>query len=96
MCDVRIDYQQARVTVGGEDADLTLSEYRIFTRLYQARGDIVTHGELACLLWGENAGGRADSQSLAGYMRKLRRKLRLGDGLRSIYRQGYRLSYPEC
>ncbi|MXY85721.1 MAG: response regulator [Chloroflexi bacterium] len=71
--DLRIDYEDHRVTLAGEQVHLTPKEYRMLAELSANAGRLVTYERLMDRVW--NAGSGADRRPMRTMMGKLRRKL---------------------
>jgi two-component system KDP operon response regulator KdpE len=70
---VRVDLEHRRVTVDGEEVDLTPMEYRILALLVRHGDRVVTQGLLARELWGP--GAAPANPAIRVHMTHLRRKL---------------------
>ena len=68
-----VDYDRHTVLIGGEDAHLTLNEYRIVSLLALHAGKVLTYDFIIRELWGPNA--RCSNQILRVNMANIRRKL---------------------
>ena len=71
--DLVIDYNKHQVLVNGENAKLTLSEFRIVALLGKFAGKVLTYDYIIKELWGPRAG--ADNQILRVNMANIRRKI---------------------
>lgn len=71
--ELSVDYGQRRVTLGGQDVDLTPVEYRTLAYLMQNAGRIVTQDMLLEHVWGEEYVG--ESHLLQVNVNRLRRKI---------------------
>ena len=71
--DLTIDYNKHQVLVNGENAKLTLSEFRIVALLGKYAGKVLTYDFIIKELWGPRAGD--DNQILRGNMANIRRKV---------------------
>ena len=71
--DLRIDFRQRRVTVRGEEVDLTPGEYRLLAELAAYVGRVVVQDELLRQVWGAEYVGAAELLQTA--IRRLRRKI---------------------
>ena len=72
--DLRIDYAERRVTVAGEQVQLTPTEYKLLHELSTNAGRVLTHDQILRRVWGPNYFG--DSRLVRSFVRKLRRKLK--------------------
>ncbi|MEG0779509.1 MAG: response regulator transcription factor [Oscillospiraceae bacterium] len=68
-----IDYNKHQVLIDGENAHLTLNEYRIVALLGKYAGKVLTYDFIIRDLWGPRAG--ADNQILRVNMANIRRKI---------------------
>jgi two-component system, OmpR family, KDP operon response regulator KdpE len=91
-----IDFNSHTVTVKGEEAKLTATEYALLKVLAQHAGKVVTHKQLLRDVWGPNA--EEQSQYLRVYMTHLRKKIEVPDVREKLLRTesgiGYRLVLP--
>ena len=71
--DLTIDYNKHQVLVRGENAKLTLSEFRIVALLGKHAGRVMTYDSIIKELWGPRASG--DNQILRVNMANIRKKL---------------------
>ena len=71
--DLTIDYNKHQVLVNGENAKLTLSEFRIVALLGKYAGKVLTYDFIIRELWGPRAGD--DNQILRVNMANIRRKV---------------------
>lgn len=71
--DLVIDYDKHQVLVNGENAKLTLSEFRIVALLGKHAGKVLTYDYIMRELWGPRAG--KDNQILRVNMANIRRKI---------------------
>ena len=71
--DLTIDYNKHQVLVRGENAKLTLSEFRIVALLGKHAGRVMTYYSIIKELWGPRASG--DNQILRVNMANIRRKI---------------------
>ena len=72
--DLVIDYNKHRAYLGGEDAGLTPSEFKILALLGRYAGRVLTYQQMLRELWGPAANPR-DNKLLRVHMANLRRKL---------------------
>jgi two-component system KDP operon response regulator KdpE len=68
-----VDYNKHQVLVSGENAHLTLSEFRIVALLGKYAGKVLTYDFIMRELWGPRAG--TDNQILRVNMANIRRKI---------------------
>lgn len=71
--DMVIDYNKHQVRINGENAKLTLSEFRIVALLGKYAGKVLTYDYIIRELWGPRAGN--DNQILRVNMANIRRKI---------------------
>ena len=71
--DLRIDYTERRVTVGGRPVQLTATEYEVLHRLSTAPGRLLTHDQLLQRVWGRSRKG--EPWLVRNVVKRLRRKL---------------------
>jgi len=71
--DLVIDYNKHQVLIGGQNAKLTLSEFRIVALLGKHPGKVLTYDYLIRELWGPRAGN--NNQILRVNMANIRRKI---------------------
>lgn len=71
--DLVIDYNKHQVLIAGQNAHLTLSEFRIVALLGKYAGKVLTYDFLIRELWGPRAG--SDNQILRVNMANIRRKI---------------------
>ena len=94
--EIAIDYEQRRVTVGGEAVELTATEYELLRVLSLEAGRVVTFDTLLRRIWARSE--NPDANLVRIFVRNLRRKL--GDSAASpayIFNQrgvGYRMANP--
>ncbi|HEV7663534.1 MAG TPA: response regulator transcription factor [Chloroflexota bacterium] len=70
---LEIDFQQARVTVGGQEVHLAPQEYKLLYHLAQHAGRVIVQDELLRRVWG--IGFEHDTELLHTNVRRLRRKI---------------------
>lgn len=73
MGELTIDYNKHQVLIRGENAKLTLSEFRIVALLGKHAGRVLTYDYIIKELWGPRASG--DNQILRVNMANIRRKI---------------------
>ena len=71
--DLLIDYNKHRVFVGGNDAGLTLNEFRILACLGKNAGRVITYDSIIREIWGPNM--KNDNRILRVNMANIRRKV---------------------
>jgi len=87
---LRVDPVRRRVTCADLDLTLTLTEYAIVLALTSRPGEIVSHDELAQLVWGSPVPRR--DKALSSHIRSLRAKLGSLVTISAVPGFGYRLS----
>jgi two-component system KDP operon response regulator KdpE len=76
--DLTIDYDKHQVLMRGENAKLTVNEYKIVSLLGKYAGKVLTYDFIIRELWGPKA--RTDNQILRVNMANIRRKIELDPG----------------
>jgi len=71
--DLTVDFARRRVTVAGQEADLTATEYRVLCYLAGNAGRVVTPDQILEHVWGEAYTG--ETHLLQVYIARLRRKI---------------------
>jgi DNA-binding response OmpR family regulator len=71
--ELRIDPAQVQAYVGGQNAELTPTEFRVLYALALERGRVVSRDELLQKLWGRREGHR--DRTVDVFVRKLREKI---------------------
>lgn len=71
--DLSVDYTERRVTLAGDQVQLTPTEYRMLAELSINAGQLVTYDRLLARVWGDRSDG--DLRPMRTMMGKLRRKL---------------------
>ena len=71
--ELRIRYDQRRVTLAGREVDLTATEYELLRVLSQNAGSVLTYDRLLRTVWGRS--DAEDPGPVRTYVKKLRRKL---------------------
>ena len=95
--DLAIDFAHRQVTVAGEEAQLTATEYDLLAELAVNAGQVVTHEELLQRVWGPVNPG--SPRTIRTHLMRLRQKLG-EDGENPTYifsepRVGYRMAVGE-
>ena len=94
--DLRINFAERRVTVGGQEVSLSATEYKILYELATHAGRVLTYDQILRRVWGEEYSG--ETELVRSFIRNLRRKL--GDDAhhpRFIFTErqvGYRMPKP--
>ena len=76
--DLTIDYDKHQVLMRGENAKLTVNEYKIVSLLGKYAGKVLTYDFIIRELWGPKA--RTDNQILRVNMANIRRKIEVDPG----------------
>lgn len=88
-----IDGERRRISIDGEEIDLTQREYELACYLFRRQGRIVSRDALLENIW--NLGPSVSTRTVDTHVSRLRKKLQLSGehGLRltAIYQHGYRL-----
>ena len=71
--DLAIDFEHRRVTVAGEETQLTATEYDLLAELAVNAGRVVTHEELLQRVWGPANPG--NPRTIRTHLMRLRQKL---------------------
>jgi two-component system KDP operon response regulator KdpE len=71
--DLKLEFLQRRVTIGGREVHLTPTEYELLSELARQRGRVVSHAELLSHGWG--SGYQESRNYLHVYIGRLRRKI---------------------
>lgn len=94
---LEIDLERRQVTVNGEEARLTRTEWELLAQLAGNAGRVLLQGELLTRIWGPEF--RDESHYLRTWVSRVRAKLDTGDGSPPIITTfpglGYRLELPE-
>ena len=95
--DLTVDYDKHQVLVGGENAKLTVNEYKIVALLGKYAGKVLTYDFIIRELWGPKA--RTDNQILRVNMANIRRKIEINPAEpKHIFTEvgvGYRMAETE-
>jgi two-component system KDP operon response regulator KdpE len=71
--DIEVDVPHHRVTVGGEEVDLTPKEFAFLALLARYAGRVLTHRAILQEVWGPEYG--SETQYLRVYASQIRKKL---------------------
>lgn len=71
--DLQVNFAERRVTIAGEDVELTSTEYSLLQELVLHRGKVLTHRMLLHSVWGPEYGDERDYVRV--FVNRLRRKL---------------------
>lgn len=86
--DIEIDRGGRSVRKSGVPIELTPKEYELLIELYDNRGKIFTRTELLEVVWGYDYAG--DSRTVDTHILRLRKKLDLGDLIKTVFSVGYK------
>jgi len=93
-CLLQVDFDERRVTAGGNDVELTPLEFRLLTAFVDHPNQLLQHDQLLELVWGGERGSSRDQVKL--YVGYLRRKLGAAgvepDAIETVRGYGYRYS----
>lgn len=88
-----VDARRRRVTLSGQDVDLTQREFDLASYLFRRQGRIVSRDALLENVW--NLSSAVSTRTVDTHVSRLRKKLELGGEhgwrLAAIYQHGYRL-----
>ncbi len=87
---LHVDPTRRRVTCGDRDLALTPTEYAIVLALSNQAGQVVSHDDLAIVVWGSPTPRR--NKALSSHIRSLRAKFGTAATLSAVPGFGYRLS----
>lgn len=87
--DVKIDFGSRRVFRGGEEVVLKPKEFSLLEALVRNRNLALSREKLLSLVWEYDYEG--DTRTVDVHIQQLRRKLGLGDRIKTVYKLGYRL-----
>jgi len=92
-----IDLKSRRITVDGEEIELTQKEFDLASFLFQHPGRVLSRGHILESVWGQSSA--ITTRTVDTHISRLRNKLDLGPGkgwkLSAIYQHGYRLERVE-
>jgi len=92
--DVLVDLNALTVTVDGEPADLTPTEYRLLVALLERRGRVQSREQLLHSAWDVDA--RIETRTVDMHVQRLRSKLGpAGDNIETVRGFGYRFRNKE-
>ena len=86
---LRVDFGAREAFVDGEPAALTPQEFALLEVLVVNRNLALSREKLLELAWGFEYFG--DTRTVDAHIQKLRKKLRLAERLKTVYKLGYRL-----
>lgn len=90
--DMTLDIENRRLTRGGEEIPLPPIEFDVLTVLVKNKNHTVSRNRILDEVWGEDYFG--DIRTVDVRVANLRKKLELGDKIRTISKTGYRLEEP--
>ena len=85
-----VDFDQAKLTVGGREQPLTPTEFRLLYALLSHAGQLLTYDVLLDRLW-DSGGQFVDKHALAVNVNRLRKKIEDGEHhyISNVYGMGY-------
>lgn len=89
---LRVDFDSRQVFYGGELVDLTPQEFILLEVLVVNRNLALSREKLLELAWGYDYYG--DTRTVDVHIQKLRKKLGIGERIKTVYKLGYRLETP--
>jgi DNA-binding response OmpR family regulator len=89
---VKILFDSRQILVDGQIVECTPKEYELFEVLVKNRNIALSREKLLELAWGYDYEG--DTRTVDVHIQKLRKKLRLDDHIKTVYKLGYRLEVP--
>ncbi len=87
--ELRVDLQSHQTMLDGKEVNLTLKEYELLEYLIRNQNIALTRERLIEQVWGYDYEG--DTRTVDVHIAALRRKLKLGGVLKTVYKLGYRL-----
>jgi two-component system, OmpR family, alkaline phosphatase synthesis response regulator PhoP len=90
--DVRVDFDSRQVFYCGECIELTPQEFALLEVLVVNRNLALSREKLLELAWGYDYFG--DTRTVDVHIQKLRKKLGIGERIKTVYKLGYRLETP--
>lgn len=87
-----VDLQSHKISLDGKEVLLTLKEYELLEYFIRNRNIALTRERLIEQVWGYDYEG--DSRTVDVHVASIRRKLDLGEQLKTVYKLGYRLEVP--
>ena len=94
--DLEVDTDRHRVTRGGEEVDLTPTEFKLLVLLMRNPDRVLSKAQILDHVWGYDFGG--DSNIVESYVSYLRRKVDTGDPklIQTVRGVGYRIRPPDA
>ncbi|MCI8490671.1 MAG: response regulator transcription factor [Lachnospiraceae bacterium] len=89
IADTEIDLKARTALVRGKSVELTRQEFELLEVLILNRNIALSREKLLELAWGYDYAG--DTRTVDVHITKLRRKLKLEDHIKTVYKTGYRL-----
>lgn len=87
--DVTVDLQKKRVWLGEHEVDLTRQEYELLQTLIRHKNITLSRQQLLDAAWGWDYEG--EMRTVDVHIQRLRKKLRMDECIKTIFRMGYRL-----
>lgn len=89
FADLEIDPEERTVKKQGRVIEMTPKEYELFLLLLHNRNKALSREKILEMVWGYDYWG--ETRTVDIHIQKLRKKLELGDKLKTVYKFGYRL-----
>lgn len=86
---VRIDFEGHRVYLQDKEVECTPKEYALLEVLVRNRNIALSRERLLELVWGYDFEG--DTRTVDVHIQKLRKKLKMEEQIKTVYKMGYRL-----
>lgn len=86
---MKIDFNSHQVFADNKPVELTPKEYGLLEVLVQNRNIVLSRERLLEIVWGYDFEG--DNRTVDVHIQKLRKKLRLEEQIKTVYKIGYRL-----
>ena len=86
---VRVDLDKREATLDGIPVDLTPKEYELLVMLLKNKNIALSREQFIDRVWGADYYG--ETRTVDMHIKSLRKKLRLQDRIKTIYKLGYRL-----
>ena len=87
--DITIDTENQTVTKAGKHIELTPKEFELFAILVRNKNITLFREKIYEEIWGTEYS--VESRTLDLHIQRLRKKLDIGDSLKTVFKAGYRL-----